>query len=154
MPDWSKNEKTLMIIGVLTIAVILIGFAFTLVVTPMIKQTTKDIERAVEKAKAEDDRKIMPPSGSDLDIVGKWGDAISIGWTGKNTLVYEFKADGTYTYTSSGTNIKGTWGRLKGYSNQLVTRRDSDTYSTGSPLRKDTSSGKIFCDGFALVRLD
>jgi len=152
MTDWSKNEKTLMIIGVLTIAAILVGFVFLFIVTPMIERTAHDIERAAEKVKAEDDKKILPPTGDDLEYVGRWGDAISLGWTGKNTFVYEFKADGTYTYTNSGRVIKGKWGRLKGYNTQLVTRRDSDTYTSGSSLRKD-SSGRVFCDGFALVKI-
>ncbi len=151
MTDWTTNEKTLMIIGILTIAVILVGFVFLFVVNPMIHQAAQNMERAAQEAKAQDDRKIMTPSGSDLNFVGKWGDAISIGWTGKNTFVYQFNADGTYSYTSSGTTIKGTWGRLKG-NNQLVTRRDGDTYSSGSPLRKD-SSGRVFCDGFSLTKL-
>lgn len=153
MTDWTKNEKTLMTIGVLTIAVILVGFVLLFFVVPMIHQAARNVEHAAQEAKAQDDKKILPPSGSDLNLVGKWGDAISIGWTGKNTFVYQFNADGTYTFTSSGKTIKGTWGRQKG-NNQLVNRKDGDTYSSGSQLRQDSSSGKLFCDGFALIRIN
>jgi len=151
MTDWNKDEKTLMIIGTLTIAIILVGFVLLFVVIPIINQTAHSIEKAAQDAKAQDDRKILPPSGDDLDYVGKWGDAISIGWTGKNTFVFEFKSDGTYTYSSSGTTIKGTWGRLK-YNNQLVSRQDSDSYSMGTSIRK--SGNRVYCDGFALTRID
>jgi hypothetical protein len=124
-----------------------VGFVLLLVVVPLINQTTHNLERAA----LQDDRKILTPSGSDLGIVGKWGDSMTLEWTGKNMITYEFNADGTYTFTNSGTIVKGKWGRLKG-NNQLVTRLDSDTSSSGSSLRTD-SSGKLFCDGFTLVKI-
>ena len=154
MTEWTNDEKTLIIIGVLIIAAVFAGFAFQFIVSPMITRVNDDMKHAAAEAKAKDDRQILSPTPSDQQkIVGKWGDAISIGWTGKNTFIYEFKTDGTYTYKdlNSGTTTTGKWGRLKG-NNQLVTRRDSDTYSSGSNLRVD-SSGQVFCDSFRLTKI-
>jgi hypothetical protein len=155
MEGWNKSEKTLLIIGVFIIAAVLIGMVAYTIGMPMVQRSIAQAEQAAREAKALDDLTIIPPKGSDLDIAGRWVDAISYQWTGKPAFEYVFKADGTYTfrYTEQSVVTTGKWGRLKG-SNQLVTKRDSDTFrfSSGNQLRTD-SSGRLFCDGFALVRM-
>ncbi len=153
MTDWSKSERTLMIFGVLVIAVVLAGFAYLLIVGPMIHSVQQDMKQAAAEAKAKDDARIMPPTSSDIsDIAGKWGDAIAIGWTGKNSFVYEFKADGTFTTKhNTGTSRSGKWGRLKG-NNQLSYLYDGNPYYTSQKLRID-SSGQLYCDGFRMIRI-
>ncbi|OPY38420.1 MAG: hypothetical protein A4E35_00843 [Methanoregula sp. PtaU1.Bin051] len=155
MEGWNKSEKTLLIIGVFIIAAVLVGTVVYFIGMPMVQRSIEQAKHAAYEAKLKDDMTIIPPKGSDLDIAGRWVDAISYQWTGKPAFEYVFKTDGTYTfrYTERSSVTTGKWGRLKG-SNQLVTKRDSDTYefSSGSPLRTD-SSGRLFCDGFALVRM-
>lgn len=153
MTDWSNSEKTLMIVGVLVIAVVLAGFAFLVIVSPMIHSVQQDMKQAAAEAKAKDDATILSPTSSDLkNVAGKWGDAISIGWTGKTTFVYEFKTDGTFTAKhDAGTSRSGTWGRQKG-NNQLVYSYDGGTYYSNQNLRVD-SSGQLYCDGFRMVRI-
>ena len=153
MTDWSNSEKTLMIIGVLVIAVVLAGFAYLVFLEPMIDRAQQDMKQAAAEAKAKDDAQILSPSSSDIQkVAGKWGDAIAIGWTGKNTFVYEFKADGTFTTKHDiGISRSGKWGRQKG-NNQLVYRYDGDPYIMNQNLRID-SSGQLYCDGFRMIRI-
>ncbi len=153
MTEWNKDEKTLMIIGVLTIAAVLAVFTFLFIISPMIHGVQQDIRQAAAEAKVKDDAQILSPTSSDLqNVAGKWGDAISIGWTGKNTFVYEFKADGTFTTKhDTGVSRSGKWGRLKG-NNQLAYRYNGDSTMSSSNLRVD-SSGQLYCDGFRMVRI-
>jgi len=149
--EQTKHEKLMIVIGAVCVGIIII----LMLITPIAEDIAKKAEVAAAEAKADDDRTIVPPKGSDLGLCGTWVDAISYEWTGNPSSKYVFKSDGTYTFQFTGQSgiTTGKWGRLKG-NHQLVTRRDSDTskYSTGSPLQLH-SSGKLLVDGFSLVRV-
>ena len=152
MDGWDKSEKTLLLVGVITIAIVLVGIMVLFVVVPMIHESIRNGENIARELKENDDNILLPPTGNDLKIVGKWCDAVQYSWTGKVIDIYEFKADGTYfSNVGSRSPGKGTWGRLKG-NNKLVTRYLGRT-TGGSDLKFDSSGARLSIDSLYNVRV-
>jgi hypothetical protein len=152
MEGWSKGERTLLLGGVLIIALVLVVMMSQFFVVPLYKESVRNAERAAQELKIKDDNILLPPKGDDLKLVGRWCDAIQYTWTGKVAGVVEFKSDGTYLMNAdSGSPTKGTWGRLKG-NNRLVTRYAGMT-TGGSDLRFDSSGTKLSVNSIYLIRV-
>jgi hypothetical protein len=145
MEGWNKSEKTLLIAGVLCIALILVGITLWLFVWPPIERSVTKAQNEMRVAAEKDANTLLAPTGSDLKIVGSW--SYRTGAT-HALVIYRFDSDGDALWyygdsvfgTDSGRT--GKWGRVKG-TGELVFREGEGSFTADKPLKYDASLDEL-----------